>query len=276
MNYPKKNKKKILWILLILFLIIAVIGLDSRMTTKTYYLQSHKISSNIKIGFVADLHSCDYGEGQRELFEAIDKTKPDIILLGGDIVDDRLPKERAFEFLRGIQQRYPVYYVTGNHEYWTEDVEQIKQMISEIGIEVLDGRGELLNLKGQLLYLAGIDDPEVGEEIWQKQLQTVAESEDKQYFSILLTHRPERYEQYIRYGFDLALAGHAHGGQWRLPLLINGVYAPNQGIFPKYAGGLYHQDQTRMIVSRGLARESTRIPRIFNRPEYVVVQIAPQ
>ena len=102
-------------------------------------------------------------------------------------------------------------------------------------------------------------------------------AQDGETFSILLTHRPERVEDYTGRGFDLVLAGHAHGGQWRLPGLINGLIAPNQGLFPRYAGGRYALDgDTTMIVSRGLARESTRIPRLFNRPELVVVDILPE
>lgn len=72
------------------------------------------------------------------------------------------------------------------------------------------------------------------------------------------------------------MAGHAHGGQWRVPFVINGVYAPNQGLFPKYAGGLYefvNDHNTKFIVSQGLARESTRVPRLFNRPELVFVSL---
>ena len=72
------------------------------------------------------------------------------------------------------------------------------------------------------------------------------------------------------------MAGHAHGGQWRLPGLINGLLAPNQGLFPKYAGGLYDLNGQTMVVSRGLARESTRIPRFFNRPELVVLELGPE
>ena len=73
--------------------------------------------------------------------------------------------------------------------------------------------------------------------------------------------------------FDLVVSGHAHGGQWRLPGLINGIYAPHQGLFPSYAGGRYDLGTTTLIVSRGLARESTPVPRIFNRPELVIVEI---
>ena len=78
---------------------------------------------------------------------------------------------------------------------------------------------------------------------------------DKETYTILLTHRPELIDVYSQYDFDLVLSGHAHGGQWRIPGILNGLYAPNQGIFPAYAGGLYEQNGTIMIVSRGLARE---------------------
>ena len=93
------------------------------------------------------------------------------------------------------------------------------------------------------------------------------------HYTILLAHRPEYFQLYADYGFDLALCGHAHGGQWRLPGLINGVYAPGQGLWPKYAGGIYQQAACTMLVSRGLARESTRIPRLFNRPELVIIDL---
>ena len=89
-----------------------------------------------------------------------------------------------------------------------------------------------------------------------------------------LTHRPERVESYR--GFDLILAGHAHGGQWRLPGVVNGLFAPDQGWFPAYAGGEYRlADGSVMIVGRGLSKESTRVPRFFDRPEVVVVDLVP-
>lgn len=78
---------------------------------------------------------------------------------------------------------------------------------------------------------------------------------------------------YQKYPFDLVLSGHAHGGQWRIPYLLNGLFAPNQGFFPKYAGGYYQLGQLDFIVSRGLARESTRLPRLYNRPELVIVDV---
>ena len=105
------------------------------------------------------------------------------------------------------------------------------------------------------------------------QLNKISEKLDKNSYKILLTHRPEKFEEYTQYDFDLILSGHAHGGQWRIPGILNGLYAPNQGLFPKYAGGYYEIDDKKMIVSRGLARESTLIPRFYNRPELVIIKL---
>ena len=91
--------------------------------------------------------------------------------------------------------------------------------------------------------------------------------------TVLLANRPELIEKYDVHDFDLVVSGHAHGGQVRIPGLLNGLYAPNQGWFPPYAGGEYEVNGTTMIVSRGLARETTRLPRIFNRPELVIVEL---
>ena len=89
----------------------------------------------------------------------------------------------------------------------------------------------------------------------------------------VLSHRPDLMEYYVSLGADLELSGHAHGGQLIIPGVLNGLYAPYQGFFPKYAGGEYALDNTTMIVSRGLCKND--LPRVFNRPELVVVDIVP-
>jgi len=98
---------------------------------------------------------------------------------------------------------------------------------------------------------------------------------DPALFTIFMAHRPEYIDVYLQYDFDLILSGHAHGGQWRIPGILNGFLAPNQGFFPQYAGGMYEFSDKTFIVSRGLAKESTSIPRVFNPPELVIVDIVP-
>lgn len=253
-------------------------GLDARLAVRTYTVESEKISSPVRLAVLTDLHSCAYGEGQRELLDAVEAQEPHLVLLCGDMVDDepRMPEERALDTVEALAEARPVYYVTGNHEIWTGRADEIKELLRARGAVVLEGESLPAAAAGQALRLCGVDDPAVGEDVWRAQLEAAAAARDGETFSILLTHRPERAEDYAGRGFDLVLAGHAHGGQWRLPGLINGVIAPNQGLFPRYAGGRYALDgDTTMIVSRGLARESTRVPRLFNRPELVVVDLLP-
>lgn len=277
--FEKKKRKKVLTVLISIFVIlfIAILGLDSSLKTQFYQLDSDKISGRLRIALVSDLHSCAYGEEQDELIQAIVLQKPDLVLLCGDICDDILPRHNTEALLKGIAYRYPCYYVTGNHEYWSHEFGSILQMFRSYGIIILNGSYNTVEINGQRLNICGITDPDAA--IYtdtpntQTQLEALKHAHDNGLYTILLAHRPEKIETYLPYGFDLVLSGHAHGGQWRLPGLINGLYAPHQGFFPKYAGGEYRFDNTIMIVSRGLARESTRVPRIFNRPELVIIDL---
>ncbi len=253
-------------------------GMDTRLTVREYVIGSKKVEGVVRLAVLSDLHSCGYGEGQRELLDRVAAQDPHLVLLVGDMVDDepRMPEERALDTVEALAERWPTYYVTGNHEFWSGRVEELKEALRLRGAVVLEGERVLTAAAGQTLQICGVDDPGVGERAWQAQLERVAAALEKGVFSILLTHRPERVEDYAGRGFDLVLAGHAHGGQWRLPGLINGLLAPNQGLFPRYAGGTYDLEGTTLIVSRGLARESTRIPRLFNPPEVVVVELVPE
>lgn len=272
----KRRTKGLLAAAVVGLSVTALCALDPRLTVRTYTVSTHKLSAPVRLALVTDLHSCRYGQGQEELLTALDQAAPDVVLLGGDIVDDQLPEEPAWTFLEAAARRYVTCYVTGNHEFWSGQVEEIKAKMARLGVIVLEGEAMPLVLDGQFFLIAGVDDPEAGEGVWQEQLSACAAAADETHVSLLLSHRPERVSAYTGLGFDLVLAGHAHGGQWRLPGLVNGLLAPNQGLFPAYAGGCYQlDDTTHMIVSRGLARESTRVPRLFNRPELVLVDLEP-
>ena len=248
-------------------------GLDETLAIVTYVIESDKISQPVKIAVIADLHSCDYGENQKILVDSIREEKPDLIVMVGDILDEKLAEDNAMIFMEQIGEAYPCYYVSGNHEYWGGQVEAIKLQIEDYNIQVLEGDHVTLDLAGTRIGISGIDDPKVGREIWDSQLEAAAEGIDTMQYNLLLSHRPEKFEVYNAYGFDLVISGHAHGGQWRLPGLINGLFAPNQGLFPAYAGGVYTGGDQQMIVSRGLAKESTRVPRFYNRPELVMITL---
>ncbi|HHT19963.1 MAG TPA: metallophosphoesterase [Tissierellia bacterium] len=269
----KQCRKAVIYGLLfmmVLGLILLLIGWDHSLETVTYPIKRPELSGR-RIALVCDLHSCDYGEQGRELLDAIDEQAPDLVLLGGDIVDDVLPQAGAEVVLDYLGAHYPTYYVSGNHEYWSGRIDQIKQMIQDKAITVLEGDSQLIKLGDATIRLSGIDDPEVGESEMIEQFLAVSDITGPEYH-ILLAHRPELIYRYLSGDFDLILSGHAHGGQWRIPYLLNGLIAPNQGLFPKYAGGRYDFEVRTMIVSRGLARETTIVPRLFNPPELVIIE----
>ena len=254
-----------------LLILLLAAALDTRLTVRSYTVETEKVSAPVRLAVLTDLHSCSYGAQQRDLVDAVVQSAPDAVLLVGDIVDDVLPEKNAFLVLEALAREYPCAYVTGNHEYWTGRADQICEEIAALGIQVLRGEQVTWSLRGQEVVLYGVDDADSGKLEEQVSALTPAEGET----SILLAHRPEEIEQYAARGFTLVVSGHAHGGQWRLPGLLNGLYAPHQGLFPRWAGGFYQVGDTAFVVSRGLARESTRVPRIFNPPELVLVELIP-
>ena len=259
-----------------------IAGLYNELKIASYTLRSPKVERAIRIAFLSDLHSCNYGENAQTLVSAIDRQRPDLILLGGDIFDDVLPDDNTEALLQQISGRYPCYYVTGNHEYWggAEAFARKMRILEESHVTRLNNEAATATVQGVQINICGVNDPEaakIGDGFsFGAALESIAQVSANRNFTLLISHRPERIDDYAKYPFDLVLAGHAHGGQWRIPHLINGVYAPNQGVFPKYAGGMYMRGDTCMIVGRGLARESTRIPRFYNRPELVIIDIIPQ
>jgi len=293
------NKKKIISIctlaLALVFSVFFIMALDTRMAVRYYSVDADTVSSPIRIALVTDLHSCYHGENQAFLIDAIEEQRPDILLLGGDIFDDDIDDTNTEIFLREIEGKYPTYYVTGNHEYWsgTSNFSDKMDILEKYGVKILHNEFEILEIRGEYVNICGVDDPDAYmfeanveknsddyldgksemDSNFNSKLSTVSKAQENGYFTVLLSHRPEYFEDYESLGFPLVLCGHAHGAQWRIPYILSGLYAPDQGLFPEYAGGRYDENGTTMIVSRGLARETLPIPRIFNRPELVIVDI---
>lgn len=277
----KSSMKKRIIIISGIVMILAV-ACDMRLKTVIYKVETEKITTPIRIALITDLHSDWYGKNQHVLLEALERQHPDIVLLGGDIFDDKGSYKSAEITLKNLSEQYPCYYVTGNHEYWSKDIDNILAIVGAYGIPILSGDCETLEIKGQTVNICGVDDPDVVAytkngvgmlEQLKSAEEAVKATDNSEGYTILLSHRPEWAETYMQYDFDLVLCGHAHGGQWRIPGLLNGLYAPNQGVFPKYAGGRYDFESGTLIVSRGLARESTPVPRVFNRPELVIIDL---
>ena len=282
MSDKKTNKRKLRIIFFIILVIIAFLLFSlyygHRLTVKNYVIETNKLTESIRIVLIADLHSNLYGKNQSRLIGTVIAQNPDIILFAGDIADDRIKITGTVDLLEGIADKYPCFYVTGNHEFWSGEVDAVKELFRSYGVRVLEGENEAVTVNGQTIIICGIDDPGTrwgytDEETFNRQLEQAFEGLDGESYTILLTHRPDRIAGYVPYSPDLVLSGHSHGGQWRIPLILNGLYSPNQGIFPKYAGGIYEYNGVFMVVSRGLAKYSTPVPRIFNPPELVVIDI---
>lgn len=279
-GFLKPFQLKTIPVLAILALLLTLIC-DRRLLVRKYSIQADS-ASGIRIALITDLHNSRYGKDQEKLLRAIAAQQPDLVLIGGDIFSDGDSHENTEAFLNGVSGKYPCYYVTGNHEHWhgSEAFRKRMAILEKYEVAILDGSFEQLTCNGKTVNICGVSDPVANmsqgtEPItpFDQQLETVAAAANNGNFTLLLSHRPELFEQYAAYDFDLVLCGHAHGGQWRIPFLLNGLYAPQQGLFPKYAGGEYWAEGTAMIVSRGLQRGQTIIPRIFNRPELVIIDL---
>lgn len=273
-------RKKHRWILpvLAILVILTLIALDERLILRTYTVVSPKLTTEVRLAVVTDFHSSDNAD---DVVAMVASCAPDAVLLVGDLFDDDIanrPTERTLSLMRQLSAQYPCYYVSGNHEAWTGEMDALYQQTEEAGVMVLRMSSGVLTVRGQRIALCGIPDPYEmvfsGAPDTEEQLRQALEDVDSADFTVLLAHRPELLAKYAQFPLDLVVSGHAHGGQVRIPGVLNGLYAPNQGWFPKLAGGAYTQNGTTLIVSRGLAVR-TRLPRIFNRPEVVLVRCVP-
>lgn len=273
-------RKKHWWILpaLAILVILTLIALDEQLILRTYTVASPKLTAEVRLAVVTDFHSSDNAD---DVVAMVASCAPDAVLLVGDMFDDdtaNRPTERTLSLMRQLSAQYPCYYVSGNHEAWTGEMDALYQQTEEAGVTVLRMSSGVLTVRGQRIALCGIPDPYEmvfsGAPDTEEQLRQALEDVDSADFAVLLAHRPELLAKYAQFPLDLVVSGHAHGGQVRIPGVLNGLYAPNQGWFPKLAGGAYTQDGTTLIVSRGLAVR-TRLPRIFTRPEVVLVRCVP-
>ena len=232
-----------------------------------------------RIAHVSDLHNDEFGKDNIKLLKLIENADPDIIAVTGDIIDSYTTDvEIALSFMGKAQQIAPCYYVNGNHEGRVpDDYQTLKEGLEACGVTVLENESLLLEKAGKCIRLIGVSDPGFEtdylygdtEGVMRRHLtELIAASEN---FNLLLSHRPELLGVYADFNVDLVLSGHAHGGQFRLPF-VGGLYAPNQGLMPEIDAGLYTEDNTKLIVSRGIGNSLFPF-RLNNRPEVILVTL---
>lgn len=252
------------------------------MQTVSYTIDSGKIDSPLRVVFISDLHNCFYGgTDQSALMKEIDKYSPDLVLFGGDVIDMYGGTQHALTIMSLASEKYSCCYSPGNHEMMRDDYADFREDVTDLGITVLEGGLVSFEIKGQQVNVLGAVDAVEGipdsDKPFITQLDSCIElSERTSGYNILLAHQPELIDYYLEGEFDLILSGHAHGGQWRIPYILDqGLYAPDQGIRPAYTNGIYYYGETVHIISKGLAKPLRMIfiPRIFNHPEFTVIDI---
>ena len=274
-------KRKVIFFIILLLFIVIVWLIWSNKTVKTTDIT---VSSNnlptefndYKIAHISDLHNSEFGENNSKIIDILKNQNPDIIAVTGDLVDsNHINVDIAVSFMKQAVKIAPCFYVTGNHEAWTEQYNELESKLIECGVNVLHDTYFDLEKNGAKIKLVGIDDPSFtkGYELTE---ESIIETKLKEFnledsYTILLSHRPEYFKTYVNSNIDLVLTGHAHGGQFRLPF-IGGLVAPNQGLFPKYDSGLFTENNTNMVVSRGIGNSIIPV-RINNRPEVIMIKL---
>ena len=242
------------------------------------------IGKDINVVHLSDLHGKEFGKNNEKLKMLILKEKPDLVVATGDMIDSSLKNmEEVIDFLSDLSKCVKVVYISGNNEQRCKKAEYIFGSLKSKGVIVLRNEIITLSLSGVKVNILGMFEKPKGDlhsslkkingsYAYEDSHKLFKRLESLEGVKIVLSHYPELFEaEYSKYDFHIMFSGHAHGGQFRIPIVKRGLIAPGQGFFPKYTEGM-HGNKNKLIISRGLGN-STKITRLFNRPEIVNVKI---
>lgn len=279
------NVTFIIIVCLAIVLLWCMIYDSNRFVVADYEVNSDKLKKNMNILFLSDLHNKQYGKDNSLLLEEIDKQNPDMILVGGDMMNASPGADfkNAVSFLKIISKKYPVYYGLGNHEYRSRiypetygDMHQrYMDALKDTGIVFLDN--ESVYLEESNIRITGVTIDRKYYKRFAKRkmeegyIESIIGSPKESAYQILLAHNPEFFSDYAGFTKDLVLSGHVHGGVARLPF-VGGVIAPSLMPFPHYDGGTFDEHNSHMILSRGLGMHTIPV-RLFNPGELVVIHL---
>lgn len=279
------KKKKFIFLAVVSIVLVALViwiawG-NTVLELNAYTISSSKLPQSFdgyRIAHVSDLHNTQMGKDNEKLLTMLRDADPDMIAITGDLIDSRNTDiEIALQFVCEAVKIAPCYYVTGNHEARVNEYGELKAGMEAAGVIVLEDVRTEISMEDETITLIGVNDPSYqtdylfgdSETVMNTKLEEIHTGNDG--FTILLSHRPELFGIYVDQNIDLVLSGHAHGGQFRLPF-IGGLVAPNQGLFPEYDAGIYTEDNTNMLVSRGIGNSILPF-RINNRPEVILIEL---
>lgn len=280
----------ILMILLCIALLIACISLIISLLVidvTNYKIESPKIPKSFngfKIAHLSDLHNFSYGKDNKKILDKLDKIKPDIVVLTGDMVNSDSKNFNTFyKLAKNLSSKYEAYYIMGNHEMRLPVNKQIeiKAKLKSLKINLLDNTQTIIKKDNEHINIYGLEQPiftyknnlkkNESESFTIEKMQELLPLPDTNKFNILLSHSPFDFGIFSKWGADLVLSGHVHGGLIRLPF-IGGVLSPERTLFPKYSGGEYTLNNSKMILSRGLGNGTINL-RILNNPEICVIEL---
>lgn len=279
-----RKKKWIVAIGVIIILLIVGWFAGTRLTVKQYEVSSTKITKEIKLVQLSDLHFSEFGDNNSKLISKVSELKPDVIAITGDLFDkqgDSVPKS----FIKQLTKIAPVYFSPGNHEYDVENAyETDYKPLEEAGVVILEDETATIDVNGQKFQMSGLrssanlayDYP-----YYEEGLAEIKKQQNPAYYQVLLSHMPDYFELYVDNDFDLTLSGHTHGGIVRIPFTNIGAIAPGPQrlILPEYVYGKHTKDGKTMIISAGLGAGSLHqkaFPRLGNPYEIVEVMIKPE
>ena len=284
MKFKTKQKNILIFLLVtIIVLFIFFTWQNNSITINNISFKNNAIPDSFngyKILQISDLHNKEFGTNQDKILAQIEKINPDIIVVTGDLIDSNHTNiDVAMDLINGAIDIAPIFYISGNHEAWSGLYSDLKTKLENSGVTVLDNEKiQVFNNNGAI-DIIGLSDTSFidsdsleygGNTDTKNLLSTLTENSNN--FKILLSHRPELFNIYSSSNVNLVFSGHAHGGQFRLPF-IGGLIAPDQGFLPKLTEGIHTNNNTSMVISRGLGNSIIPI-RIFNRPELVVVTLS--
>lgn len=271
--YIKSNRIISLLAFALIVLIAWVVWSNLSIEVNGYTVESSLLPQafdGFRIAHISDLHNAQFGKNNSALIKKLREAQPDIIAITGDSVDSRHTNfEITLNFIEQAMDIAPCYFVVGNHEsrFEEEEYQSFEKRLIDFGVIVLHNEAVNIERGGEKITIYGVDDP-MFDENFSENLKNCAVGNE---FTLLLSHRPESFAEYVENGYDLVLSGHAHGGQFRIPFL-GGVFAPGQGVFPEYDSGIYKDGNTNMIVSRGIGNSLIPI-RINNSPEVIIIDL---
>ena len=279
----------ILLIIILLAAALLAVGIidGNRFVTVRVELAISNLSKECRFVLISDLHDKVYGSQNDKVIDAVHKINPDFIVLAGDLVTSQVNEDMTpgIELVKALSSRYRIYYGLGNHESkMQEDTERFGDKFDQL-MRAVDGRNvrvlqnESVDLPEYNIRMTGLDlaldyfahfrIKKMKENYLQ---ETLPECDDRK-CNILIAHNPDYFEDYARWGAQLVLSGHVHGGIMRLPVL-GGVIAPSYKIFPKYDGGVYRSGAVVMLLGRGLGSHTLPF-RFFNPAELYEVVLKP-